>query len=159
MANYVLRMSDDFGGDAEEFFEERPSLEEINETCDEWVLQGDWGPTGAVVEVSWTLVELTYVESDCGTAPVEVEPDHAQLIRAATGGLGCGENPEAHEWTSDGEGGLDENPGVWSTGGTSMMFRQHCTRCGLIRTECTTGSQRNPGEHDTVEYEMPDARD
>jgi hypothetical protein len=69
------------------------------------------------------------------------------------GNAGCGDSPDDHDWTAEGEGGCDENPGVWSTGGTSMMFRTHCRACGLRRTEHTTGYQRNPGDHDTVEYE------
>ena len=78
------------------------------------------------------------------------EPDHDALIRAAGGDTECD-----HDWTSEGEGGCTENPGVWSTGGTSMTFGAHCRKCGLHRVESTTGSQYNPGEHDTVEYEQP----
>jgi hypothetical protein len=74
------------------------------------------------------------------------------LIAAAGGDTSCD-----HDWSAEGEGGCSENPGVWSTGGTSMVFHTHCTHCGLIRIERSTGSQRNPGEHDTVEYQMPDA--
>jgi len=63
------------------------------------------------------------------------------------------EEAEEHDWTSEGEGGLNDNPGVWSTGGTSMMFSTHCRHCGMRRTECTTGSQYDPGDCDTTEYE------
>ncbi len=37
-----------------------------------------------------------------------------------------------------------------------MSFATHCRKCGLHRHEHSTGSQKNPGEHDTVSYEMPD---
>lgn len=88
---------------------------------------------------------------------VEIEPCHEHLIKEAAGTAGCGTSPDDHDWTSEGEGGCSENPGVWSTGGTSMRFATHCRVCGLKRVQCTTGSQRNPGEHDTVEYEMLDS--
>lgn len=69
----------------------------------------------------------------------------------------CGYNPDDHDWTAEGEGGCDQNPGVWSTGGTSFVSFTHCRKCGLRRIERTTGCQKNPGEHDTVEYFMPDS--
>ena len=58
-----------------------------------------------------------------------------------------------HEWTSEGEGGCDENPGVWSLGGTTIQTREHCEHCGVTRITISHGSQRNPGESDTVRYE------
>ena len=96
-------------------------------------------------------------EIDDGTVTVEIEPDHEWLITEAARLLdnssdSCGNDPYDHKWTTDG----DDNP-AWSTGGTSMVLHSHCSRkkCGLHRTEHHTGSQRNPGEHDTVEYEFP----
>jgi hypothetical protein len=59
-----------------------------------------------------------------------------------------------HEWSSEGEGGCDENPGVWSLGGTTLTFAAHCTRCGLRRHETHYGSQRNPYQCDEVRYEV-----
>lgn len=60
---------------------------------------------------------------------------------------------EEHEWTSEGEGGCDENPGVWSLGGTIMSFAAHCTVCSVRRVETHYGYQRNPGQCDEVRYE------
>lgn len=89
------------------------------------------------------------------TIEVEIEPDHAAKIKEATGHAEiCGTDPDDHDWTSEGEGGLDENPGVWATGGTSIRFESHCRACGLHRTEYVTGSQRNPDDHDTTEYSL-----
>jgi hypothetical protein len=86
---------------------------------------------------------------------VAIEPDHGGKIAAATRGeQTCGNSPDDHDWTADGEGGCRENPGVWSRGGTIMTFSTHCRKCGLHRLERTVGTQRNPGDHDTVEYEM-----
>jgi hypothetical protein len=96
-----------------------------------------------------------------GDEYVEIDPDHSSLICAAVRDAGrhmddcCGDDPDDHDWTSEGEGGCRENPGVWSHGGTTMIFSSHCRKCGLHRTETSLGSQRNPGEHDTTEYSMP----
>lgn len=87
-----------------------------------------------------------------------IDPDHEQLIGEATRKCDrdyCGDSPDDHDWTS-GEGGLRENPGVWSLGGTKMLFASHCRTCGLGRREYHCGSQRNPGEHDRTTYSMPD---
>jgi hypothetical protein len=128
------------------------AIEQIQEEADEWCADGAWGDDGASVEVYWHLYANSdqTEEMDSGSVTVEIEPDHDALIRAAGGDPDC-----EHEWSSKGEGGCDENPGVWSIGGTSMMYAAHCTKCRLHRVNTTTGVQRNPGEHDTVEYEQP----
>lgn len=46
-----------------------------------------------------------------------------------------------------GPGGCDDNPGVWSLGGTTLSFLSTC-ECGAERHEKSYGSQRNPGEID-----------
>lgn len=120
---------------------------EAKEAWDEWTRGGEWGQDGAVVS-GW-IIPAGWRGHDTHVS-CEIEPDHEALINAAGGDTDCD-----HDWTAEGEGGLDENPGVWSTGGTSMTFATHCRVCGLHRVEHSTGSQRNPGEHDTVEYEQP----
>lgn len=124
--------------------------------ADDWCSDGEWGVGGAAIEVDWEIFSDEDHEDLLaeGSTTVEIEPDHDDLIAAAGGDPDCN-----HEWSSEGEGGCDENPGVWSTGGTAMVFGSHCARCGLRRTEYHTGSQRNPGEHDTVVYEQPDEVD
>lgn len=122
------------------------AIELAEEEIEEWVRGGDWGTTGARVSAWYT------VDGERYSTTVTIEPDHDSLIKAAGGDTDCD-----HDWTSEGEGGCTENPGVWSTGGTSMVFKSHCRTCGLRKTEHHTGSQRNPGEHDTVEYEQPDS--
>jgi len=124
----------------------------IDDEADDWCSDGEWGDDGAAIEIYWKLYadEDQTEELDEGSCTITIEPNHDALIKAAGGDVDCD-----HEWSSEGEGGCDENPGVWSTGGTSMVFVSHCTQCGLRRRENHTGSQRNPGEHDTVEYEQP----
>ena len=149
---YILEMRDDSDADDTREFDDRPTAAEITEACEDWVSGGDWGSDGAAVTVYWGLLDDDGEEIDSDSEVVMVDPDHDALIRAAGGDTSCD-----HDWSAEGEGGCSENPGVWATGGTSMVFRSHCTRCGLIRIERSTGSQRNRGEHDTVEYQLPDA--
>lgn len=136
---------------------EAESIEDAQSQCEseaeDWCRDGEWGDDGAAIDIRWTLYsdEAQENEVEDGACTVTIEPNHDALIKAAGGDPDCD-----HEWSSEGEGGCDENPGVWSTGGTSMVFVAHCTRCGLRRTENSTGSQRNPGDHDTVEYEQPE---
>jgi hypothetical protein len=59
-----------------------------------------------------------------------------------------------HAWTSADEGGCRQNPGVWSLGGTTFLFRARCRYCGTMRAIVERGIQRNPGERDTVRYEQ-----
>lgn len=165
MATYELEMRGDecsktVSIEADTLREARATAKK--ETGD-WIKGGDWGSDGARITACWTLTDDNGEEVDEGGVTVEIEPDHDALIRAACGGKYssewercCGGDPDVHDWTSEGEGGCDSNPGVWSTGGTSMSFASHCKTCGLHRSEHHTGSQRNPGEHDTVSYEMPD---
>jgi hypothetical protein len=125
---------------------------EAEERASAWPHDGDWGDEGASVEVGYYITDETSTWEDAPrSVTVTIEPDHDALIRAAGGSTDC-----AHDWTSEGEGGCTQNPGVWSLGGTTISTREHCRTCGLVRTETSHGSQRNPGECDTTEYEQPD---
>ena len=154
MKTYYLEMRDE--GISESVEIEAETLQEAEESvpdeANDWCEGGDWGDDGAEINVWWTMYEDEdhTTELADGACTVEIAPNHNALIDAAGGDVDC-----EHEWSSEGEGGCDENPGVWSAGGTAMMFVAHCTKCGLRRTEHHTGSQCNPGEHDTVEYVQP----
>ena len=116
-------------------------------------------PEGYTVDVAWWLYEDDEDEEIAtGKHTVIVGPDHESLIHKVMGDAGCGDDPDDHLWTTEDEGGCTENPGVWSLGGTTMQFASHCERCGLRRTEITLGSQRNPGETDSVEYSAAEDR-
>lgn len=135
------------------------SMDEALELAEEMMQEGDWGDDGAAVDVWVSELDEDGDEVRTETITVDIGPRHDRLIRAAAGSEVdriCGTSPEDHDWTSEGEGGCSENPGVWSTGGTSLVARSHCRRCGLRRTIRVTGSQRNPGEHNTTEYELAD---
>lgn len=154
---YVLSMRDDGGSTHEVIFTEKPDKSEIYSEIEDWCKEGEWGDDGSAIDISWSL-EFDDEEIDNGYYTVNIEPNHSVLIATACGSdsRSCGNDPKDHDWTAEGEGGCTENPGVWSTGGTSMSFATHCRKCGLHRNEYVTGSQKNPGEHDTVVYEMPD---
>lgn len=158
MATYALDMDDDGGSDEQLVIEADHTADAVQEAeseCEAWARDGDWGHDGAVVIVSYTLKDELGLTVAHGRCVVEIEPDHEYLIRHADGSPqreSCGDAPDDHDWTGDGEGGCAENPGVWSTGGTVIVVAEHCRRCGLHRTARSTGPQRNPDEHDTVEY-------
>ncbi len=125
---------------------EAASAQEALARAEDWARDGEWPKSGCCCCIGAENVDD---ERDCASKEIEIEPDHAALIRSAGGDTDCD-----HDWTADGEGGCSENPGVWSTGGTSMSFATHCRRCGLHRQERTTGDQKNPGEHDTTHYRL-----
>ena len=130
----------------------KEALDDMDEKIQDWVEDGEWGNEGACVGVHWKLINI-YTDRvvDEGYATVEIEPDHDALMKEVADNPYCN-----HDFTREGEHGLKENPGVWSTGGTSMKFCSHCIYCGLHKTEYSCGSQRNPGEHDSVEYRQLD---
>lgn len=154
--SYTLEMRDDQCRETRTIT--ATTLDDAREQADsettEWVEGGEWGGDGASIDACWTLCDEDGDEVATGSVTVKIEPDHDALIRAAGGDPDCD-----HEWSSEGEGGCSENPGVWSTGGTSIVTSEHCSRCGLRRVTRYAGSQRNPGEHDTVEYSQPDDTD
>ena len=132
--------------------DEQPDHDACDTACEAWASGGDWGDEGVEVEVWWELLDADGNEVDEGITTVSIDPDHDALVKASGGDTTCD-----HDWTSEGEGGCRENPGVWSTGGTSMTFATHCRTCGLHRVERSTGCQKNPGEHDTVHYTQPES--
>ena len=105
----------------------------------------DYGDGDYCVTVSWQATDAAGNEVASGSFDLTGETAEPE----------CSE--DEHDWTSEGEGGCTENPGVWSVGGTAMVFKSHCRCCGLHRTQHVTGSQRNPGECDTTEYTPADS--
>ena len=163
MSEYILKMWCDGGGEDTDTVEAdllSDAIDQAEEMVRDWVRNGDWGDEGALVGVRYTLTDEDGDALYWDSITVEIEPDHEAMIHKACGrDCGCGLSPDDHDWTREGEGGCDENPGVWSHGGTAMSFASHCRDCGLRRREYHCGSQRNPGECDTVKYEMPECDD
>ena len=133
------------------------------EVASAYVNDGDWGDDlSGCVDVSVWRVGLDSdgddwpVEDGGGSVDLAHVLDHGPAIRSVMGDAGCGDSPDDHEWTSEGEGGSAANPGVWSVGGTGLSVSSHCRVCGLRREEYFPGSQRDPGEGDEVRYLAPD---
>lgn len=106
----------------------------------------DYGEGDYCVSVSWEATDAAGEEIASGSFDVEHQTEEPD----------CPESDDGHDWTAEHEGGCTENPGVWSTGGTSMLRVCHCRHCGMDRTEKTTGCQKNPGDCDTTTYSEPD---
>ena len=133
-------------------FDEQPTPEDCYAHLTEWIQEGSWGVDGGSISGDWDMYDDNDDIIESGGTTVEVEPDHKALIEAAGGDVHC-----SHKWSNEGEGGCDQNPGVWSTGGTGMTIATHCEKCGLRRVEHYAGSQRNPGEpSSTYTYVAPE---
>jgi hypothetical protein len=122
---------------------EADSMEDALEQAADLWKDGSWD--------SKCIIDLVVSELDVDGN--EVDTDYISVE--------CGEDPEPpsctedeHEWDNPHEivGGLKENPGVWSLGGTTLLFKSVCVHCGLIKRETHFGVQRNPNQCDTVEY-------
>lgn len=147
----TLKMHDDSSTEHVDF-EEIPTESEIEEAIEEWVQNGEWGEEGASITVYWTLEEDGQ-KINCGFHEVNIEPNHEYLIEQVKNENSCGNNPEDHDWMPE-QTGCSQNPGVWNIGGTKLVFKSFCKTCGLKQTSIHMGSQKNPGEHDSVAYEM-----
>lgn len=132
------------------------SLEDALELARDWARDGSWDQR-CEVDVFAVELDLDAYESgnkreayvgDLAWATVEVGEDPPEPE--------CSE--DEHDWRAPHSvvGGLSENPGVWSEGGTTMTFHRVCAHCGLNRHETRHGAQRNPGQLDTVEYRRAD---
>ncbi len=128
---------------------EAESMDDAKETAANNWQMGSWD-TKCLIDVRVAELdddgeetgEIDWVEVECGEYPAEPE---------------C-TSDDGHDWQSPYEvvGGLRENPGVWSKGGTTFVYKQCCAHCGRYRTEVAYGAQRNPGQCDTVEYAEAD---
>lgn len=155
MTTYTLTMRDDASVTEERTITAETLAEAIERVADEatdWVSDGEWGDSGASVNVRWSLTDESGDEVASDWVTVDVEPDREALAREAADDPDCD-----HDWTREGEGGCAENPGVFGGAGTALSTSQHCRHCGLREIEHHAGSQRNPGQPATrVYYEQMD---
>jgi hypothetical protein len=129
------------------------SIEEALELAREWAAEGSYDQR---VMVTVWVTEFDENEEPTGrTETIEVEAGpEPRPPRTA-----CGEEDEDHQWAAPQKvvGGLDSNPGVFGLGGTALLIRRVCGRCGIYRIERRPGSQRRPGELDVeISYEPAD---
>ena len=135
---------------------EADSLEEALEAAREWASEGSYQERVMVqvyvdeIDEDGEAIPGEYASDEVLAGP-EPRPEETE----------CGTEDDDHEWQSPLElvGGCTENPGVWSTGGTSFRFDYVCVKCGMYKTVETSGAQRNPGElAESVEYAAADAQ-
>ena len=133
---------------------EAESLEAALEAAQEWSAGGSYNER-VLVTVWATEIDDDGERGESLTGEVEAgpepEPDEAE----------CGDSDNDHDWQSPYEvvGGIADNPGCWSSGGTAMEYLEVCARCGEYKRTHTAGSQRNPGELPrTVTYLPADAK-
>lgn len=156
---YRLVLRDTWGSEHNVEFTDHPTPEEIADEVAEAADEELVLPEGGEIEIQWVLF-LGDKEIDSDSVTVIIPPDHERLIRSVSRvSTVCGYSPEDHSWSSEGEGGLDQNPGVWSIGGTGILTREHCTECLLRREYYFPGAQALPGECDTVTYSMGEEED
>jgi len=156
MNTVTLYVREECGGEDEitiEVHDGKDVTQAAEEALTDWVRNGDYGPEGGDITAWWADAAAPDEEH---RVTVTVPPRVADLIREAAGHSPvCGQDDEDHDWTSQGEGGCDENPGVMAHGGTTISISAHCRRCGLHRTLVDRGSQRNAGESRySYEYRM-----
>lgn len=157
---YTVMLEDDWGaettetlliGGGSEEWQDAEARRMAEAQARKWAEGGEYGDEAAVAGI-WIRLDDEDYEFDPWRIEVEIAPNDDVLMRAA------GADPECeHEWaaTLEVEGGCDDNPGVFALGGTALEIHDHCEVCGLRRKRHFVGSQRNPGETDSVSYEMP----
>jgi len=128
---------------------EAESVDDAKDTAENNWKMGSWD-TKCLIDVRVAELdddgeetgEVDWVEVECGEDPAEPE---------------CS-SEDGHDWKSTHKvvRGLKENPGVFSRGGTTLTIVRCCANCGLYKRETLCGSQRNPGQCDTVEYDDAD---
>lgn len=138
MANYIAELD---GGRLGDTAITARTIKQAWKEAVVWAQEGDWPDEGCRVSLRVSSTRKSIEKQ------ITIEPDHAALIEEAGGDSECD-----HQWTSEGEGGCDSNPGVWSLGGTKYEYHAHCSLCGLRRVEINHGSQRHPDEANTVRY-------
>lgn len=144
------------------------SLEDAIEKGRDWIEDGEWSgcrEDGDIIRLGITLDAcVRKITHDVGGDDITEEQDAHDCSGSYSDPEpeceeGGGDDDGGHDWQSPHElvGGIDDNPGVWATGGTSMRFATVCGRCGCYRTENRVGCQRNADDADaTVEYRDAD---
>jgi hypothetical protein len=139
------------------------SLEDAIEQGREWIEDGDWSgdeQQGVYRTIALDCCVRKIVRYDDSEDDGEVgEIDERATAAGQSYDCGGTYTPEEsecdsdgevnHDWTSDDGapvGGIMENPGVWSLGGTRMKTRTCCRHCGRYRVETDPGCQRNSDE-------------
>lgn len=123
-------------------------MEEAKSLAADWIREGSWDCKCEIdVQVAEIDADKEVVDREWITVEVGEDPPEPECYA------------DEHDWQTPWRllGGLRENPGVWSKGGTTMVYRSVCKNCGCYRTETDYGCQRNPGQPTrSVEYDKAD---
>ena len=135
MGKYYAKIDNGQGGDT---YFDADSIESAMDMARDWADEGDWPEEGCKIRIT--------VEDEDEDEELE---EYYDIITP---------EPEAddhdHEWTSENEGGCDQNPGCWDTGNGSMVFVDHCKICGMKRRHVSKyANQINCEADDTYTYE------
>lgn len=142
-------MADD--GNAEVYYRH---AETGKEAAQDYVDDGDWGENDAT---HWVSVNVwrTGIGIDDGEIVESLHDEDTVTIAVDPAEPEC-EDGAAHDWASDFAvvGGIEENPGVWGSGGGVRMVR-HCRRCGCGMHTDTWAQNPGTGEQGltSVRYE------
>lgn len=119
-------------------------MDEAEQEAEDLLRSGSWGDEGGWVDATITEFDEDGEEVDSRSVNVLLEPEEPKCVE------------DEHDWTQEGEGGLKENPGVWSVGSGAILTRSHCTHCGIVR-KVISGDCNPPscGNQDGVRYEEP----
>lgn len=150
--DYVATLTDDSGTETETI--RATSDDEAIALATAWAEEllgaAEYGPGGGTSSGRLTVMQddrRVYADG----VDVEIAADEDELIRQAGGDPRC-----AHDW-QPGEGGLDENPGVWGIGGAAILSRERCARCGVIRD--TIHGDVDAPNRNGVTYHAADGRE
>jgi hypothetical protein len=131
-----------------------PSIEQAIEIGTKWMLEGDWGVPEKIVkdlELSFSVTPvIDGEEGDCVDATVYYSDPIPECTSSCPE-----EGPDdgGHNWQRPHSivGGLEDNPGIWSCGGTSMEYKSVCIRCGATMVEKEPGNQNRNEQYTTIE--------
>ena len=157
---------DDESGCTSTFFAE--SFDDAMEDAADYMSEGDWNADECGTQrIGYTVFRLPeghgaelgdYHQLDYDFLQHECESRGAVHTQQPTEPE-CTEGGHDFIATVETEGGLVENPGIFSSGG-SVVANEHCRHCGLRRSE-DYWDHRNDCMADgpTTKYEMPDEED
>lgn len=115
-------------------------IREAESECEDWISGCAGAIGGALTLVKYVCDTPRWPNIVEGNIEVEVPPDEKALALMREAGL---EVSCDHEWVET---------GCKFLGGTTMSYKHTCDQCGAVRRTIRHGSQRNPGEHDTVQF-------
>ena len=127
---------------------------EVEEELRAWTEGGDWDLSNGAIWITDRAVALDPHTGDeiyntKVSVTVAFQPDEPECMRG-----------EDHDWQSphDVVGGIEDNPGVWGSGG-GIVSREVCSHCGRYRVTDTWATNPSTGEQGLTSVAYEDADD